>query len=179
MFHSSGLSIVPPLMVPKIFFPVCLKADILVLRNPSSVIAALVIRVARVCTGQHCRPLCFSSPVSHSPWLTSLHMEPELCNLMSFLHMTCFLPRCSLGPRLLQNYWDKSLSYPAHLSLSLPYSCLQGWGCDWFHMNTFILPQHLSTTCPRLTLTCLASTLWVGHLLGHFWSSVCFFTPLT
>lgn len=90
----------------------------LVLRNPSSVIAALVIRVARVCTGQHCRPLCISSPVSHSPWLTRLHMEPELCNLMSFLHMTCFLPRCSLGPRLLQNYWDKSLSCPAHLSLS-------------------------------------------------------------
>lgn len=66
MFHSSGLSVALSHMVSK-NFSVSLKADRPVLRNPSSVIASLVIRVACVCIRQHYSPSTFSGqfPTAH------------------------------------------------------------------------------------------------------------------
>lgn len=159
-------------------FSVFLKVDILVLRNTSSVTVALVIGVAPCALG--CSLLCFSSPVSHCPWLTRLHTEPELCNLMSFLHMTCLLSKGSFDPRLLQSYRDQSRSYPAHLSLFLNHASRVGVVMDsiyslhstsasfYLAKANLVMPglYSLGRTPPR-TLLIVSLLLSHWHRHGH------------
>lgn len=143
--------------------------DILLPRNTSSVIVALVIGVAPCALD--CSLLYFFSPGSHCPWLTRLHTGPELCNLTSFLHMTCLLSKGSFGPRLLPSYRDKSRSCPAHLSLFLTHASRVGIVMD---SSESLHSVSASFYLPKANLSYLVCILWVGHLPGHFWPSVFF-----
>lgn len=103
-------------------------------------------------------------------WLGSTRGQSYAISHLSFIWLA-FSPRVPLVP-------DCCRVTEINLVVTLPISPSSlimrlGLGLWWIPANHFILPQHPST-CLRLTLSCLACILWVGHLPGHFWSSVCF-----